>query len=65
MKEITFLVEPCEETGMLVASWDDPGGQGGIVTQGRDLHDLEEMVRDAVHCHFEGAEVPEKIRLHP
>jgi len=47
-----------------VASWDESDGTGGITTQGRDLTDLEAMVRDAVRCHFAEAQVPPSIRLH-
>jgi len=50
--EITFNVERCEETGWLSASWDAPGAGGGIVTQGKDLHELQAMIKEAVHCHF-------------
>jgi len=28
MKEITFIIEPCAETGGFVARWDAPGGGG-------------------------------------
>ncbi len=36
----------------------------GIFTQGEDWDDLKSMVRDAVLCHFDGAEVPRVVRLH-
>ena len=52
MEEITFRVELCDESGWLVASWDAPMG-GGIITQGKDLRDLQDQVEDAVQCHFE------------
>lgn len=51
MSEIVFVVSQDEETGVLVAAWDDPSG-GGITTQGVDLEELQHMVRDAVACHF-------------
>jgi hypothetical protein len=35
-----------------------------IVTQADTLEALRLMVRDAVHCHFEEAEMPAVIRLH-
>lgn len=63
MGEIVFSVERDPESGCLVASWDDPNG-GGITTQGADLRELQEMVRDAVRCHFEADELPGAIRLH-
>jgi hypothetical protein len=63
MNEITFQVER-EESGWLVASWDAPGGKGGITTQGRDLRELQENVRESVLCHFEEGNTPRAIRLH-
>lgn len=63
MYEIVFRVETCEESDQLVASWDDPKG-GGITTQGRDLGDLEAQVADAVRCHFEPQELPQRVKLH-
>ena len=64
MDEIVFQVEPCEESGLLVAWWDSAGGNGGITTQGRDLRELQDQVTDAVRCHFEPGVVPRKIRFH-
>ena len=63
MNEIVFNVSQDEESGVLVAAWDDPKG-GGITTQGDDLRDLQNMVRDAVACHFEEGERPGSISLH-
>ena len=64
VEEIIFQVEPCKDSGLLVASWDAPAGNGGITTQGKDLRELQEQVADAVRCHFEGEGVPRKIRFH-
>ena len=64
MDEITVLVERCEESGWLVATWEAPEGGGGITTQGKDLRELQEQIRDAVHCHFDPGGVPRRIRLH-
>jgi len=63
-KEITFNVERDEENGWLTASWDAPRGQGGITTQGNDLRELEQNVREAVRCHFENGKLPSRVRLH-
>lgn len=63
MREITFNVSPCEESGVLVASWDAPEG-GGITTQGESMEQLRANVREAVACHFEAGEAPARIRLH-
>jgi hypothetical protein len=62
--EITFEVERDEQSGWLTASWDAPRGQGGITTQGKDLRDLEQNVREAVRCHFRNGKLPVQIRLH-
>lgn len=64
MSEIAFNVERCEESGVLTASWDEPGGKGGITTQAHDLTELQEMVKEAVLCHFEEGKAPEAIRFH-
>ena len=63
-EEITFVVEKDEDSDVLVASWDDPIGSGGIATQGADLKELQEMVADAVRCYFDDADRPARVRLH-
>ena len=63
MKEIVLQVERDQATGLLVAVWDDPAG-GGLTTQGKDLSELEANIREAVLCHFDGAQAPSSIRLH-
>jgi predicted RNase H-like HicB family nuclease len=62
--EITLAVKAAEEGGF-VATWDDPRG-GGIATQGDDLSELQEMVRDAVEGYFRaaGTKPPRNVRLH-
>jgi hypothetical protein len=62
VEEIVLQVEG-DESGVLVASWDAPGG-GGITTEGKDLRELQEQVTDAVRCHFDAGETPRRIRLH-
>jgi predicted RNase H-like HicB family nuclease len=64
MEEITFNVERDEDSTWLVASWDDPSGKGGITTQGQDLRELQDMVKDAVRCHFGDRQAPRRIRFH-
>jgi predicted RNase H-like HicB family nuclease len=63
MKEITFQVTPCGETGGYVARWDDPDG-GGITTQGDTLEELNLMITDAVKGYFEQGQHPRRARLH-
>ena len=64
MSEITFLVEPCPETGGFVARWDDAPGSGGISTQGDSLAELQSMIADAVNGYFFGRRRPDRVKLH-
>jgi predicted RNase H-like HicB family nuclease len=63
MSEVIFEVQEDEVDGGHVAT-----ALGyGIITQGKDLVELREMVKDAVRCHFgDGAPgpMPKVIRLH-
>ena len=62
MSKITFTVEQ-EADGGYVAWWDDPQS-GGISTQGDTLSELQSMIVDAVACHFEGNQRPQRVCLH-
>jgi len=64
--EIVFTVERDEDAACFVASWDDPSGKGGITTQGEDLRELQDMVKDATTGYFQaiGVSVPSRVRLH-
>jgi len=62
MEEITFQVQRDEESGCLVAWWDDPDGSGGITTQGQDLRDLQQQITEAVSVHFDDGDGPRRIR---
>ena len=64
MKEITFTIESCPETGGFVARWDDAPGRGGITTQGDSFAELDVMIADAVNGFFDPAERPQRVRLH-
>ena len=64
MDEILIVVERCPDSGQLIASWDEPSGDGGISTQAVDLRDLQGQVDDAVRCHFEPGFMPKSIRYH-
>jgi len=55
-------VERDEESGWLVASWDDPNG-GGITTQGHDLGDLQRQISEAVAAYFDEEAAPRRIRI--
>lgn len=58
-KEIIFAVEESPEGGYEARALGYP-----IFTQGETLDDLQEMVRDAVSCHFGAENKPSVIRLH-
>jgi hypothetical protein len=59
MKELIFLVEEAPEGGYTAHALGED-----IVTEGDDLDDLREMVRDAVRCHFDEGKAPGVVRLH-
>ena len=61
--KIIFSVEPDLDSGILVASWDDPSG-GGITTQANTLSDLVDALRQAVTCHFADGHAPRRASLH-
>jgi len=56
---IIFAVEKSSEGG-----YEAHALGHSIVTQTDSLGKLKEMVRDAVHCHFEEGQMPSVIRLH-
>jgi cytoskeletal protein CcmA (bactofilin family) len=57
--EIIFAVEESPEGGYEAHALGHP-----IFTQAESIDELREMVRDAVHCHFEPQTAPAEIRLH-
>jgi len=57
--EIIFIVDESPEGGYEARAL----GQS-IYTQADTFDALKEMVRDAVHCHFEEGTRPRVIRLH-
>ncbi len=59
MDELIFLVENAPEGGYTARALG-----ASIFTEGDDLDDLREQVRDAVRCHFEEGQGPKVIRLH-
>jgi hypothetical protein len=63
MEEITLQVQGDEQSGILVAWWDDPSGSGGITTQGKDLRDLQQQITEAVAVHFDEGDAPRRIRV--
>ncbi|PYJ47616.1 MAG: 2-oxoisovalerate dehydrogenase [Verrucomicrobia bacterium] len=59
----TVKIERDEETGVFVASWDDPQG-GGITTQADSLEELADAIREAIRCHFANRTAPREVFLH-
>ena len=59
MNEIIFIVREPPEGGYAAEALGEP-----IFTVADTVEELNEMVRDAVVCHFEEAARPKIIRLH-
>ena len=59
MNEVTFVIRESPEGG-----YEAHALGHAIVTQADDWHELKYMLRDAVHCHFEAAELPKLINIH-
>lgn len=58
-KEIIFLVEESSEGG-----YEAKALGYSIFTEGENLEELKEAIRDAVRCHFEEKDAPRVIRIH-
>ena len=56
MTEIVFLVEDDPDGGYTAVALTE-----SIFTQADDIETLQEMVRDAVHCHFPNEQRRSKI----
>ncbi len=59
MKEIIFLIEESLEGGYEARALGH-----SIYTDADSMDELKTMIRDAVLCHFDDAEMPKTIRLH-
>jgi hypothetical protein len=57
--EIIFVVSEAPEGGYTARAVGE-----SIFTEADDIASLHEMVRDAVHCHFDEGTAPALIRLH-
>ncbi len=58
MEEIIFLVEESVEGGYTAK------GLGvSIFTEGETIEELQEKIKDAIHCHFDEVK-PRLVRLH-
>jgi hypothetical protein len=59
MSEIIFQVNPAPEGGYTAQALGH-----SIFTEADSWPELRTMVKDAVHCHFDEADMPSVIRLH-
>jgi len=59
VKELIFIVKEDEDGGYYARAVGE-----SIFTQGDSREELEEMVRDAVRCHFGSRNAPKLIHLH-
>ena len=59
MRELIFVVEEAPEGGYTARALGT-----SIVTEADTIDDLRAAIRDAVQCHFDGADAPRIIRLH-
>ncbi len=59
MSEIIFVIEEAPEGGYTARALG-----ASIVTEADTVDDLRAAIRDAVQCHFDGADAPRIIRLH-
>ena len=58
-REVIFLVEEASEGGYVANALGH-----SIFTHGETVEQLREMIKDAVACHFDEAEMPQIVRLH-
>ncbi|MES2115892.1 MAG: 2-oxoisovalerate dehydrogenase [Pseudomonadota bacterium] len=58
MNEITFLIEEATDGGYIARAVGH-----SIFTEADDLTSLHSQIRDAVRCHFEQGQGPQRIRL--
>ncbi len=59
MSEILVLVQQAPEGGFTARALGE-----SIFTEADTLPELRQMIQDAVHCHFDEANMPKLIRLH-
>lgn len=60
MKEIIFIVQEAEEGGYTAHALGE-----SIFTEAESIPQLREMIKDAIHCHYDNAEdMPKIAHLH-
>ena len=58
-KEIIFIVEESPEGG-----YEAKALGYSIYTEGENLEEIKELIKNAVRCHFDKNEMPPVIRMH-
>lgn len=59
MDELIFIVEESVDGGYEAKAIGE-----SIFTQGEDLEDLKNQIKEAINCHFEENKMPKMVRLH-
>ena len=59
MNELIFLVEEAPEGSYTAKAMGE-----SIFTEADTMDQLKEMIKDAVHCHFDADKQPKFIRIH-
>lgn len=59
IKEIVFVVEEDPEHGYIAKALGY-----SIFTEGNDLSEIKENIKDAIKCHFDKDDMPLYVRLH-
>ena len=58
-KEVLFLVEDADDGGYIARALDC-----SIFTEADSWEELKQAIRDAVQCHFDECDRPDRIRLY-
>ncbi len=59
MNEVIFIINESLDGGFEAKALDH-----SIYTEADSVEELKIMIRDAVNCHFDPADIPKVIRLH-
>jgi len=58
MAELFFYIEPDVESGYVANCASE-----SIITQGDTIDELKQNISDAIHCHFDSLDIPDKVIL--
>lgn len=59
MTSVTFIIDEIFTGGFIAKAMGV-----SILTEAESYEQIKEKIKKAVHCHFEGAELPKVIKLH-